>query len=271
MPIVPRRQNIDSMSDDDVEESAPDYVTLKLSLKALIGCLQMFAMSGSNNLLEKSKSSGNNVGGIASNEIVVSTTCRFQYKGPGHPLLVYFKEGKNISTKCELKTYFREENLWQNDNDNEDGDNELMLMTDKITQQIIINGSVVEDAIKELDSMKTNAVTIRASSVHPHFSIISHSELGTSQYEFPNDLTVIDVFKLWVEGSDGRMNEVTDGRFMVSNDYQFTFINNACEAIQLASKVSIRSDTSGLLSLQCLCAADGGRQSLIDFRILPID
>ncbi|RAL67926.1 hypothetical protein DID88_008651 [Monilinia fructigena] len=54
-----------------------------------------------------------------------------------------------------------------------------------------------------------------------------------------------------------------------SQSYRFDMVKAAGEAMRLASKVSIRGDEQGVLSLQFMVEVDGGGVSFVDFRFVP--
>ncbi len=51
--------------------------------------------------------------------------------------------------------------------------------------------------------------------------------------------------------------------------YKFSLLKNAIRTMSIASKVSIRGDRQGVLSLQFMIEHEGGSPSFIDFRFLP--
>jgi cell cycle checkpoint protein len=54
-----------------------------------------------------------------------------------------------------------------------------------------------------------------------------------------------------------------------SQAYKFDFIRHASEAMRIASKVSLRGDSQGVLSLQFMVDVEGGKRSFLDFRFVP--
>lgn len=55
------------------------------------------------------------------------------------------------------------------------------------------------------------------------------------------------------------------------NAYKYALIKGASRAMAIASKVSIRGDEQGVLSLQFLIEVEGGGVSFVDFRFVPLE
>jgi len=54
-----------------------------------------------------------------------------------------------------------------------------------------------------------------------------------------------------------------------TQSYKFEMVRAAGEAMRLASKVSVRGDEQGVLSLQFMVEVEGGGVSFVDFRFVP--
>lgn len=211
-----------------------EELQLQVSLVALTECLKMFVQSGNKK---------------ADNDSLVST-CTFYYQGEGHPFILYFKEGGNLVTKCELDTF-----------DMGDEAEYINLDKDNIVQQIITKGEILYDVLKELETMKTDIVTLQAQSlVSPHYLLISRGDSGTTSISLPNEKAVMETFD--IAGGEHR-------NVIVKNSYNFKLISKCLEALLLASRVSIRCDDNGIMSIQSMCPLDNNIQSFIDFRFHP--
>ncbi|CRK15400.1 hypothetical protein BN1708_011466, partial [Verticillium longisporum] len=51
--------------------------------------------------------------------------------------------------------------------------------------------------------------------------------------------------------------------------YKFDLIKSSTEAMRIASKISLRGDRQGVLSLQFMVEVEGGGVSFLDFRFVP--
>lgn len=229
--------NVDSDSGSQDSDNEV-YTTLTVNLSSLISCLQMFSEEGP---AAVSLSSGSGQLNSGEPPLSVSNSCRFIYEGPGHSLMVFFKEGA-MTTKCELTTY-------------QAPDTDMIeLLVDRIDTKIIIKGEILLDALKELESLGTEIMTIRTSLHAPHFVLTSKGQLDESQLTFPNEKSILDTFIVEQD--------------TVVNSYHFNLVSKAMEAVRLASKVSIRCDENGIMSIQSMCEVGDGRQSFIDFRLV---
>lgn len=242
-------------------EDSFDVFSFGISLTNLISCLQMFSSDSSSTERrdESTRSNGINAQQNSSSAIPVAT-CRFVYRGKGYPFLVLLSSGKQVSTKCEFTVLdscfdYAEDHM-------------IQLNVDNLVQKIIITGQIMEEAMKELETINTSIVTFRASSmVAPHFTIISHGPIGSSSMVFPNEKTVLENFSVLLPATEESPGE--NQNIVVTNSYQYENINKAKEAVHLATKVSLRCDAYGLMSLQSMYEFGVGNQIFLDFRFVP--
>jgi len=84
--------------------------------------------------------------------------------------------------------------------------------------------------------------------------------LGTASVEFSG------------KEADGGVLETFDCRARWSGRYAFEVVRKAARAMATGSKVSVRADGAGVLSLQFLVDVDGDaeRPAFVDFRIVPL-
>lgn len=191
-------------------------------------------------------------------------TCRMVYQGEGYPFLLIFRQGASLITTCEFKTLTMEEET--------DGTEEaLRLDLANIVQQVIIPGKIMAEAIGELKTIETVTLTIRASNTAPRFALISHGKMGVSQFAFPNEKRVLELFHIQDGTVDEEGQPLSSKDLTVVNSYNFDQIMKAYEAINLASRVSLRCDVNGFMSLQSMYEVGDGRSIFIDFRFGAIE
>lgn len=227
-------------------------LSFKVQLDRLITCLQMFSFGE----ITPDQSAGS----YSSKENIASHTCRMVYKGEGHPFILIFRQGSTLITTCELATVSM-------DDEAESNEEALRLDLANIVLQVIIPGKVVAEAIGELATMDTKILTIRASNSEPRFALMSHSRLGVSQFAFPNEKRILEVFQIQDKSGDISQNE----DLIVANSYNFDQIMKAYDAICLASRVSIRCDVNGFMSIQSMYEVGDGRSIFIDFRFATME
>lgn len=236
-----------------------DNVSFRLSLDRLITCLHMF----SSNEVSSSNTSDKAKGPLVGKENIPSHTCRMVYRGEGHPFLLIFRQGASLVTTCEFKTI--------NMDDETDGAEEaLRLDLANIVQQVIIPGKIMAEAIGELNTIDTVTLTIRASNTVPRFALISHGKMGVSQFAFPNEKRVLELFHIQDDSVDENGQASSSKDLTVANSYNFDQIMKAYETICLASRISLRCDVNGFMSLQSMYEVGDGRSIFIDFRFGPI-
>ena len=167
--------------------------------------------------------------------------CRLSYVAEGDPLCIVLEEA-GVTTSCELTTFepeFRED---------------IPLQREKLAQKIIMRASWLHDAINELSSTSPSRLTIAASPVAPFFTLSSNGPMGSATVEFSKDPQLLETFQVPKR---------------TVNTYKYSLIKSASRAMAIASKVSIRGDEQGVLSLQFMIEVEGGGVSFVDFRFVP--
>jgi len=154
-------------------------------------------------------------------------------------------EENGTLTTCELTTYEPE------------AVEEIPLAREALAMKIIMKAEWLHDAVQELDGSSERLI-LKASPQHPNFSVSAAGPLGSTVVEFTYDAT--------------RTSDTLD-TFIVPEpilfSYKFSLLKNAIRTMSIASKVSIRGDRQGVLSLQFMIEHEGGSPSFIDFRFLP--
>ncbi len=152
-------------------------------------------------------------------------------------------EETGVRTTCELVTY------------EADFPDEIPLQRDRLAQKIIMRAAWLQDAILELGSLNPTKLTLEVSPTGPaYLALSSVGPLGSATVEFSKDPQLLETFQV---------------ARRTSNTYKFSLIKNALRAMSIASKVSIRGDEQGVLSLQFMVEFDGGGISFVDYRFVP--
>ena len=167
--------------------------------------------------------------------------CRLSYAATGDPLCIILEE-TGVTTTCELVTY------------EPDYLEEIPLQKDAIAQKIIMRASWLYDAITELSSTSPTRLTIFSSPTAPYFTLSSAGPLGSATVEFSKDPQLLETFQVSTR---------------IINTYKYSLIKGASKAMDIATKVSIRTDEQGVLSLQFMIEVEGGGYSFVDFRFVP--
>ncbi|KAL8714493.1 MAG: hypothetical protein Q9225_006559 [Loekoesia sp. 1 TL-2023] len=233
--------------DDEVDDTA----VFQISLTALLETLQIFGFNeGRDRWASRDSAYGGVTGSLArggpdaafeNRTLGMTSMCQLSYAAKGEPLCIVLKEA-GVTTTCEMVTY-----------EPEDQD-EIPLQRDALAQKIIMRSSWLHDAINELASTSPSRLTIAASPSAPYFTLSSKGALGSATIEFSNDQQLLETF---------HVPERT------VNTYKYSLVRAASRAMAIASKVSIRGDEQGVLSLQFMIEVEEGRVSFIDFRFVP--
>ena len=234
---------------EDSEEFEPP--PFQISLSSLLETLQILGISDIKDRWSNHDSSYNGTNGFSSrggssgafeNRVLgMNGICRLSYVAEGEPLCIVLEE-TGVTTTCNLVTY--EAELQQ----------EIPLQKDAIVQKIIMRASWLQDAINELSSTSPTRLTIVSSPTAPYFTLSSSGPLGSATVEFSKDPQLLETFQV--------------PRRTV-NTYKYSLIKGASRAMAMASKVSIRSDEQGVLSLQFMIEVENGGFSFVDFRFVP--
>ena len=120
--------------------------------------------------------------------------------------------------------------------------------------KIIMQARWLFDAISELSPTSPTRLDITASPTAPYLSLSAIGHLGSASVDFAKGRELLETFTVaekWAQS------------------YKFEMIKAAGDAMRLASKVSVRGDEQGVLSLQFMVEIEGGGVSFVDFRFVP--
>ncbi|KAI4258050.1 MAG: hypothetical protein LQ352_001371 [Teloschistes flavicans] len=242
---------VDQAEDDD-DDDDDNAIVFQISLTALLETLQIF---GVNDVKDRWISRESAYGGVAGslargnsatpfgNRVLgVTGMCRLSYAAKGEPLCIVIEES-GITTTCEMITY------------EPDYRDEIPLQRDALALKIIMRSHWLYDAITELSSTSPSRLTIEASPSAPYLVFSSTGPLGSATMEFSKDQQLLETFQVPKR---------------TVNSYKHSLIKAASRAMQIASKVSIRGDEQGVLSLQFMIELEGGGVSFIDYRFVPL-
>lgn len=276
---------------DDEQNALP---TFSISIVALLETLQIFGISESNS------SSRNPNGGFSSSygnaftapSLALAGTCRITYQESGAPLAITIQEG-SVTTTCEMNTYEVHGEY--------DDDGGIPLDRERLCLKAIMRSTWLHDAIIELSGTNPSALVLNASNrTAPYFALEGEGgPFGDSTVDFlpesKNEPTPSGVRgkkqPLVTENFSVAAPSGTHGR--VKQRYKFEMIKRAGRAMALASKVSLRQDQQGVLSLQFMidlgdgaATMTGGRRgdgdgtiaapptpgsvAFVDFRFVPL-
>lgn len=236
-------------SEDEPNAVQPDLPHFQISLSALLETLQIFgAADAANPRFSKPENDGytSNIRpgrpNAFSNQVLgMAGVCRLSYAGIGSPFSIILEES-GVTTTCNLNTYEPE------------SPEEIPFQRDAMQVKIIMQARWLFDAVSELSSTSPSRLDITAFPSAPYFSLSAVGHLGSATVEFSKGRELLETFT------------VTD---RWAQSYKFEMIKASAEAMRLASKVSVRGDEQGVLSLQFMVEVEGGGVSFVDFRFVP--
>ncbi|KAK6539303.1 ssDNA endodeoxyribonuclease [Orbilia ellipsospora] len=235
-------------------ESEDDGVRFQISLSALLECLQIFGADAN----KDKQFGGGNRDGMAfgrpaaannlfdQNSLRLPGTCRFVYQEPGYPLSIILEES-GVTTTCHLTTFITPPTY-----------DLIPFSRSTMTHKIILKAAYLHDALSELDTLSPETLTYSTSPSKPHFSLTATGILSQGTVDFSHNKNIMETFSVSVENC---------------NRYKFALVRKAMRAMGVASKVSLRGDEMGVLSMQYLIEMPekGGAPTFIDFRFLPLN
>ncbi|PBP19333.1 Rad1-domain-containing protein [Diplocarpon rosae] len=233
----------------DTDAEAPDLPNFQVSLAALLETIQIFGAADPHTArFLKSDNDGysSNIrpgrpNAFSNQALGMAGVCRLSYVGIGSPLSVILEES-GVTTTCNLNTYEPE------------SPEEIPFQREAMQVKIIMQARWLFDAISELSTTSPTRLDITAHPSAPYLSLSAVGPLGSASVEFSKGRELLETFTVaekWTQS------------------YKFEMIKCAAEAMRLASKVSIRGDEQGVLSLQFMVEVEGGGISFVDFRFVP--
>lgn len=235
-----------SSQDSNISADLPNF---QISLSALLETLQIFGASENTSRFGNRPDTdgyGTNIrrdrpNAFSNQALGMAGVCRLSYSTLGAPFSIILEE-TGVTTTCNLNTY-----------EPEDAE-ELPFARDEMQVKIITQARWLFDAISELSSTSPHRLSITALPTAPYLSLSASGPLGSASFEFSKGRELLETFTV---------------RERWAQSYKFEMIKAASEAMRLASKVSIRGDHQGVLSLQFMVEVEGGGVSFVDFRFVP--
>lgn len=228
------------------EQDSPAF---QVSLTALLETLQIFGVTersdrwtAKNDAYSSGIASATADSAFDNRVLGMTGVCRILYAAEGEPLCIVLEE-TGVSTTCELVTYEPE------------SAEIIPFDRDQIPLKIIMRATWMQDAINELSTTSPDKLTITASDRAPYLVLLSTGPLGSAGVEFSKDPQLLETFQVSRKST---------------NSYRFSLVKNTAKAMAVATKVSIRGDAQGVLSMQFMIEVGHGAVSFVDFRFVPL-
>jgi cell cycle checkpoint protein len=202
-------------------------------------------------------------------------TCRLLYLSPGAPFTITLEES-GVTTTCDLTTY---EPTFTTD---------IPFHRDKLSLKVIMRATYLHDAITELSTQNPAQLTLAATK--DALTLSTTSDLGSAEVAFQRSPSVPSTHALQhqapaITNDSGEQETRAKGdgglleTFLVPSpfqqSYKFAHVAAAKRAMASATKVSVRADEQGVMSLQFMIEHEEGvgsdrGVSFVDFRLVPL-
>ncbi|NXR10824.1 RAD1 protein, partial [Semnornis frantzii] len=169
-----------------------------------------------------------------------STALRMCYRDYGYPLMLFLEEG-GVVTVCKINTQEPEELL------------DFDFCSTKVINKIILQSEGLREAFAELD-MTSEVLQITMSPDKPYFRLSTFGNAGSAHLDYPKDSDLMEAF---------HCNKTQ------TNRYKISLLKPCTKALALSSKVSIRTDDRGFLSLQYMIRNEDGQICFVECYCCP--
>ncbi|KAK3394242.1 Rad1/Rec1/Rad17 [Podospora didyma] len=237
-------------NDDEEEAEDPPTPNFQVSLPALLETLQIFgaadaAARQAKNDADAYRSNLRNYRPDAfSNQTLGMTgTCSISYAAEGEPFSILLEEA-GVKTTCNLTTYMPE------------SPEDIPFDIEDLSFKVITQARWLLDALAEITPTAPEKLIITVSRREPYLRLASAgaASFGSSSVDFAKSRDLLETFSV---------------RNRWSQTFKFDTIKSATEAMRIASKVSLRGDGQGVLSMQFMVEVEGAGPSFLDFRFVP--
>ncbi|XP_072926652.1 cell cycle checkpoint protein RAD1 [Hemitrygon akajei] len=170
----------------------------------------------------------------------VTTVLRMCYRGYGYPLTLFLEES-GVVTVCKIQTQEPEETL------------DFDFCNTNVINKIILQSESLREAFTELD-MSCEVLQITMSPEKPYFRLSTFGDAGSTHCDYPKDSDMIEAF---------HCNQTQ------CNRYKISLLKPSTKALALSSKVSLRTDNRGFLSLQYMIRNEDGQICFVEYYCCP--
>ncbi|KAF5027694.1 hypothetical protein F66182_178 [Fusarium sp. NRRL 66182] len=236
--------NLPTQDGDD----APEPPNFQLSLSSVLETLQIFGAVDVATRAQKAeqdpyRSNLRNYrpDAFSNQTLGISGTCTLQYTEEGDPFKITIEES-GVKTTASLTTYLPEI------------PDDIPFDRNDLAFKIIMPSRTLLDSLAEISPTAPTKLTITTTKTSPFLSLAGLGDLGSSGVDFARGRDLLETFSI-------------QDRW--SQSYKFDFIKSSTEAMRIATKVSLRGDGQGVLSLQFMVDVEGGKRSFLDFRFVP--
>ncbi|XP_046562563.1 cell cycle checkpoint protein RAD1-like [Haliotis rubra] len=170
----------------------------------------------------------------------VTTSLKMCYAGYGCPLVLILEE-EGVLTDCSIKTLEPDEVL------------DFDFCSTNVINKIIMKSECVREVFSELD-MSSDVLQILMSPDKPYFQLSTFGNAGSTHSAFPKDSDMVESFQC---------------QQTQTNRYKLALLKPTVKALAQSTRVSIRTDNRGFLSLQYMIKNEDNQVCFVEFYCAP--
>lgn len=168
------------------------------------------------------------------------TSMKMCYGGYGRPLVVILEED-GVLTDCSLKTLEPDEVL------------DFDFCSTNVINKIIMKSECLKEVFNELDT-SSDILQILMSPDAPFLEFSTFGNSGSTHSSFSKESDMVEAFQCMQTQS---------------NRYKMQLLRPSSKALALSTRISIRTDARGFLSLQYMIRNDDGQVCFVEFFCAP--
>ncbi|KAI8783251.1 cell cycle checkpoint protein RAD1 [Biomphalaria glabrata] len=169
-----------------------------------------------------------------------NTTLKMCYAGYGCPLILMLEED-GVLTDCSLKTLEPDEVL------------DFDFSSANVVNKIIMKSECLKEVFSELDTT-SEVLQILISPDQPYLQFSTFGNAGSTHSSFPKDSEMVESF----------LSNQTQ-----TNRYKISLLKPSVKALNLSTRISIRTDSRGFLSLQYMIKTEDGQICFVEYYCAP--
>uniref|UniRef100_A0A0B6ZTE3 Cell cycle checkpoint protein RAD1 n=2 Tax=Arion vulgaris TaxID=1028688 RepID=A0A0B6ZTE3_9EUPU len=170
----------------------------------------------------------------------VCTSLKMCYAGYGCPLILMLEED-GVLTDCSIKTLEPDEVL------------DFDFCNSSVVNKIIMKSESLKEVFSELDTT-SDVLQILMSPDEPCLQFSTFGNSGSSHSSFPKDSEMVESFQC---------------PKAQTNRYKITLLKPSVKALALSTKISIRTDDRGFLSMQYMIRLEDGQICFVEYFCSP--
>jgi len=169
-----------------------------------------------------------------------NTSLKMCYAGYGCPLILMLEED-GVLTDCSIKTLEPDEVL------------DFDFCSNNVVNKIIMKSECLKEVFNELDN-SSEVLQILMSPDQPYLQFSTFGNAGSTHSSFPKDSDMVESF----ECSQTQTNR-----------YKISLLKPSVRALTLSTRISIRTDSRGFLSLQYMIKTEDGQICFVEYYCAP--